>query len=170
MTTVELPLDDAAAHEEQGATDALPHRGETTRPSSRGSALGDPERTTGTHPHRRRRAALEGREQPTPRRRRCRPTKAVCLDALVLEGVLTDDSWRYVAHSGVTRHAPVPGMPGALWLAVTDPTRKSHEDTVPQLLTNDGYPRETTEPRAACDATPVESLRTQRPRASRRDL
>lgn len=47
------------------------------------------------------------------------PTLAVCLDALVAEGVLPDDSWRYVAHSGVTCHPPVPGQPGALWLTVT---------------------------------------------------
>lgn len=30
------------------------------------------------------------------------PTKAACIDALVLEGVLPDDSWVHVVHSGVT--------------------------------------------------------------------
>lgn len=46
------------------------------------------------------------------------PTLKVCLDALVKEGVLADDSWVEVPHSGVTCHAPVKGKPGALWLSV----------------------------------------------------
>ena len=50
------------------------------------------------------------------------PTKAFCIDALVLEGVLPDDSWRFVVHSGVTCHPPVKGLPGALWLDISDPT------------------------------------------------
>lgn len=50
------------------------------------------------------------------------PTKAFCIDALVLEGVLPDDSWRFVVHSGVTVHPPIKGQPGAMWLSVTDPT------------------------------------------------
>lgn len=48
-------------------------------------------------------------------------TLSACLDALVLEGVLEDDSWRYVIHSGVTCHNPIKGKPGALWLTITDP-------------------------------------------------
>ena len=47
------------------------------------------------------------------------PTLKVCLDALVKEGVLHDDSWVEVPHSGVTTHAPIKGQPGALWLEVT---------------------------------------------------
>lgn len=50
------------------------------------------------------------------------PTKAICLDALVAEGVLIDDSWRFVAHSGVTCHPPIPGLPGAMWLSISDPS------------------------------------------------
>lgn len=46
-------------------------------------------------------------------------TKKVVLDALVKEGVLRDDSWRYVIHSGVTCHPPIPGQPGAMWLSIT---------------------------------------------------
>lgn len=49
------------------------------------------------------------------------PTLKVCLDALVKEGVLHDDSWVEVPHSGVTTHAPIKGKPGALWLSLTDP-------------------------------------------------
>lgn len=47
------------------------------------------------------------------------PTLKVCLDALVAEGVLHDDSWVEVPHSGVTCHPPIPGQPGAMWLALT---------------------------------------------------
>ena len=50
------------------------------------------------------------------------PTKALCIDALVLEGVLPDDSWAFVVHSGVTCHPPVKGQPGAMWLSITDPS------------------------------------------------
>jgi crossover junction endodeoxyribonuclease RusA len=49
------------------------------------------------------------------------PTLKVVLDALVAEGVLHDDSWIHVPHSGVTCHPPVKGQPGALWLELTDP-------------------------------------------------
>lgn len=62
--------------------------------------------------------------QPNNRRRDgdgADPTKAFCIDALVLEGVLPDDSWAHVVHSGVTVHAPLKGLPGALWLTVSDP-------------------------------------------------
>ncbi|WP_294567573.1 hypothetical protein [uncultured Arthrobacter sp.] len=46
------------------------------------------------------------------------PTLSLVLDALVLEGVLPDDSWQFVVHSGVTTHPPLPGQPGALWLSI----------------------------------------------------
>ena len=46
------------------------------------------------------------------------PTLSLILDALVLEGVLPDDSWRFVRHSGITCHEPVKGKPGAMWLSV----------------------------------------------------
>ena len=49
------------------------------------------------------------------------PTLAFCLDALVLEGVIPDDSWRFVRHSGITTHEPIPGQPGALWLSINRP-------------------------------------------------
>lgn len=46
------------------------------------------------------------------------PALKACLDALVKEEVLVDDSWRYVRHSGITCHDPVPGEPGRFWLEV----------------------------------------------------
>lgn len=46
------------------------------------------------------------------------PTLAACIDGLVDAGVLPDDSWRHVPHSGITCHPPEPGLPGAMWLAV----------------------------------------------------
>ena len=49
------------------------------------------------------------------------PTLKVCLDALVAEGVLPDDSWVHVPHSGVTTHPPLHMEPGSLWLELTDP-------------------------------------------------
>lgn len=49
------------------------------------------------------------------------PTKAACIDGLVRGGVLPDDSWVHVPHSGTTVHPPVPGCPGAMWLTLTDP-------------------------------------------------
>lgn len=61
-------------------------------------------------------------QQPDRRRRDgdgAALTLSACLDALVLEGVLPDDSWKHVAHSGITCHAPVKGQPGAMWLTVT---------------------------------------------------
>jgi Holliday junction resolvase RusA-like endonuclease len=51
------------------------------------------------------------------------PTLKVCLDALVRVGVLHDDSWVEVPHSGITTHPPIPGRPGAMWLTVTDPDK-----------------------------------------------
>lgn len=62
--------------------------------------------------------------QPDRRRRDgdgAAPTLKVCLDALVKEGVLHDDSWVEVPHSGITVHPPVKGQPGALWLTLSDP-------------------------------------------------
>lgn len=59
--------------------------------------------------------------QPDRRRRDgdgAMPTLSACLDALVLEGVLPDDSWQHVVHSGVTVHDPAKGLPGALWLTI----------------------------------------------------
>ena len=50
------------------------------------------------------------------------PTLKVVLDALVHEGVLYDDSWICVRHSGVTTHHPEPGMPGGMWVAVEEVT------------------------------------------------
>ena len=46
------------------------------------------------------------------------PTLAACIDGLVEAGVLPDDSWQYVRHSGVTCHPPEPGSPGAMWLSI----------------------------------------------------
>lgn len=46
------------------------------------------------------------------------PTKKVCIDALVLEGVLPDDDWTHVPASIVRIHPP-DGRP-AMWLELTD--------------------------------------------------
>lgn len=62
--------------------------------------------------------------QPDRRRRDgdgAMPTLSACLDALVLEEVLPDDSWAHVVHSGVTCHAPTKGRPAVMWLSVTTP-------------------------------------------------
>ena len=48
------------------------------------------------------------------------PTLKECLDALVLEGVLPDDSWVHVPHSGNTIHPPN-GEPARMWLELTPP-------------------------------------------------
>lgn len=53
------------------------------------------------------------------------PTKAAVIDALVLEGVLPDDSWIHVVHSGVTCHPPLAGEPGAMWVVLSDPDREA---------------------------------------------
>lgn len=53
------------------------------------------------------------------------PTLKVILDALVDEGILPDDSWAEVPHSGVTCHPPLRGLPGALWLELAAPTTES---------------------------------------------
>lgn len=62
--------------------------------------------------------------QPDRRRRDgdgAMPTLSACLDALVLEGVLPDDSWAHVLHSGVTCHPPTKGQPALMWLTINDP-------------------------------------------------
>ena len=41
----------------------------------------------------------------------------VCLDALVAEGVLPDDSWVHVPHAGLTIHPPN-GEPSSMWLTL----------------------------------------------------
>lgn len=59
------------------------------------------------------------------RRRRdadnCGSTLKVCQDALVLEGVLPDDSWVHVPSSGCEIHPPN-GEPAAMWLELSDVT------------------------------------------------
>lgn len=49
------------------------------------------------------------------------PTLKVILDALVAEGVLQDDSWVEVPFSGVRTHPPRRGLPGSMWVELTDP-------------------------------------------------
>jgi hypothetical protein len=46
-------------------------------------------------------------------------TLSACLDALVLEEVIPDDSWQHVRHSGITTHDPIKGQPGVMWLSVS---------------------------------------------------
>ena len=51
------------------------------------------------------------------------PTLKVCLDALVAEGVLPDDSWVEVPRIAIEIHPPEKGQPPALWIelsAITD--------------------------------------------------
>ena len=48
------------------------------------------------------------------------PTLKPCLDALVLEGVLPDDSWIHVTRTAQEFHEPN-GEPAALWLTLTPP-------------------------------------------------
>ena len=47
------------------------------------------------------------------------PTLKAVLDALVLEGVLPDDSWVHVPRSGHEIHPPT-GEPAAMWLELTN--------------------------------------------------
>lgn len=49
------------------------------------------------------------------------PTLKECLDALVLEKVLPDDSWVHVPSSGCEIHPPN-GEPAAMWIELTDVT------------------------------------------------
>lgn len=54
------------------------------------------------------------------------PTLKVCLDALVAEGVLPDDSWAHVPRSGHVIHPPQPDQPAAMWLellVLTEPDK-----------------------------------------------
>lgn len=60
---------------------------------------------------------------PPDRRRRdadnMSPVLKVCQDALVLEGVLRDDSWVCVPHSGQTIHPPNTAGP-SMWLTLEE--------------------------------------------------
>ena len=62
--------------------------------------------------------------RPADRRRRDAdglfPTLKVCLDALVYEGVLPDDSWVHVPAATCRIHPPT-GEPAAMWLELADP-------------------------------------------------
>lgn len=51
-------------------------------------------------------------------------TLKACLDALVAEGVLPDDSWVHVPRSGNEIHPPN-GEPAAMWLTLVDPDRSA---------------------------------------------
>lgn len=48
------------------------------------------------------------------------PTLKVVLDALVAEGVLPGDDFRYVPESGVRIHPPAKGLPGAMWAELSE--------------------------------------------------
>jgi Holliday junction resolvase RusA-like endonuclease len=52
------------------------------------------------------------------------PTLKVCLDALVAEGVLPDDSWVHVPAATCRIHPPN-GEPAAMWLELTDPDEET---------------------------------------------
>lgn len=56
------------------------------------------------------------------------PFKAACIDALVLEGVLPDDSWIHCPFSGVQVHPPSDEGP-ATWLQLDVLTRYDNEET-----------------------------------------
>lgn len=56
------------------------------------------------------------------------PTLKECLDALVLEGVLPDDSWVHVPRSGNEIHPPIKGEPAAMWLELSDITPFATEE------------------------------------------
>lgn len=62
--------------------------------------------------------------RPKDKRRRdadnLAPMLKECLDALVLEGVLPDDSWVHVPRSTNEIHPPEAGKPGEMWLTVTE--------------------------------------------------
>lgn len=61
--------------------------------------------------------------RPKDKRRRdadgLAPTLKVCLDALVAEGILPDDSWVHVPAATCRIHPPN-GEPAAMWLELTD--------------------------------------------------
>lgn len=48
------------------------------------------------------------------------PTLKVLLDALVAEGILPGDDFRYVPESGVRLHPPAKGLPGAMWVELSE--------------------------------------------------
>jgi hypothetical protein len=56
------------------------------------------------------------------------PTLKACLDALVAEGVLPDDSWVCVPASGIRFHPPEKNQPGCIWLELTDITHFKEAD------------------------------------------
>lgn len=62
--------------------------------------------------------------RPKDKRRRdadgLAPTLKVCLDALVAEGILPDDSWVHVPAATCRIHPPN-GRPAAMWLELVDP-------------------------------------------------
>lgn len=56
------------------------------------------------------------------------PTLKVCLDALVAEGILPDDSWIHVPSATCRIHTPDGAYVGArLWLTLTDPDHESDQ-------------------------------------------
>lgn len=46
------------------------------------------------------------------------PTMKVCLDALVDEGVIKDDSFIYIPRTSIEIHPPIKGKPPAMWLEI----------------------------------------------------
>lgn len=52
------------------------------------------------------------------------PSLKVCLDALVDEGVIPDDSWVHVPKATIHIHPPQPGMPAGMWLQLDDPDQE----------------------------------------------
>lgn len=68
--------------------------------------------------------------RPATRRRQdadgIAPTLKPCLDALVAEGVLTDDSSAYVTRAAQVIHPPN-GEPSALWIELTETTARQDE-------------------------------------------
>ena len=66
--------------------------------------------------------------RPKDKRRRdadgLAPTLKVCLDALVAEGVLPDDSWVHVPAATCRIHPPT-DEPAAMWLELADPDKDS---------------------------------------------
>lgn len=55
------------------------------------------------------------------------PTLKACLDALVDERVLPADDWVCVPACGIRIHPPEKGMPGSLWLQLSDVTEFEEE-------------------------------------------
>jgi hypothetical protein len=61
------------------------------------------------------------------------PTLKVCQDALVLQGVLPDDSWVHVPAATYRIHPPN-GEPAAMWLELSNVTHYDQEPTCPRAL------------------------------------